>query len=145
MPRLTFASHNRHFYFHRPENLLQSVSTHVPAMTVEESITEHADVGNNAASPEPAAKSAAVEAPLLMKDTITPPRWPAHPKPIVRSLGTRIAQIVVDVLLVAGSCSFFAFALAARCYDGASTLDNPRASNALFETSTYVRNNLANL
>ena len=112
--------------------------------TVEERPTEFTGAKGDralsqpAAPSSPAARSVAAEEPLLTKETITPSGWPADPKPVARSLSTRVGLIITDIILMVGSLSFLVFALVARFYDGASTTDQPRAKDALFKASKYA-------
>jgi hypothetical protein len=64
--------------------------------------------------------------------------WPTTPKPIRTPVYIKILNGIFDVLLLACSVAFLAFALIVSIHDQASTVDKPRLTKTLLDATKYV-------
>ena len=90
---------------------------------------------------KPVPSQEATAAPLLHKDDNVqhvPQGWPTSSSAVKVSTYNTVWSILVDLLLLALSISFFAFALVVNAYDGSPTQDSLRAKNRLLSASKYV-------
>lgn len=71
------------------------------------------------------------------KPTILP-GWPSSPKPIHTPIYVKALNGVFDVLLLACSAAFLAFAIVVNLHDRVPTAEHPRLTTALLRATKYV-------
>jgi hypothetical protein len=72
------------------------------------------------------------------KSTRTLVGWPSSPKPIKTPIYISVLNGLFDILLLACSIAFLAFALIVNIHDQHPTAENPRLTTALLNATKYV-------
>ena len=78
--------------------------------------------------------------PLLeaAKTANVPQGWPTSPQTIKVSPSNKVAALIFDIVLLASSIAFLAFAILVCQYDQAPTTENPIATRNILSAATYV-------
>jgi hypothetical protein len=66
------------------------------------------------------------------------PGWPSFPKPMKTPMYIHVLNSIFDVLLLACSVAFLAFALVVNRHDQDSTAEHPRLTKTLVNATKYV-------
>jgi len=64
--------------------------------------------------------------------------WPSSPKPIKTPIYVKVLNGLFDVLLLAGSAAFLAFAIIVDVHDQVPTADHPGLTTTLIRVTKYV-------
>lgn len=76
--------------------------------------------------------------PLHREKPSIPPDWPSSPKPITTPIYVKTLNGSFDVLLLACSAAFLAFAIVVNLHDRVPTADYPRLTTTLLRATKYV-------
>jgi hypothetical protein len=71
---------------------------------------------------------------------LLPQGWPTSPKTVKASGASIVADVAVDLVLLAAAVAFFVFGLTVRSYNQTPIALHPRKTDALIEATKYVRN-----
>ncbi|KAH6625531.1 hypothetical protein C7974DRAFT_396230 [Boeremia exigua] len=71
------------------------------------------------------------------KSSRTIPGWPSSPKPINTPIYVQVLNAIFDIILLAGSTAFFAFAIVVGVHDQVPTADYPRLTTTLIGATKY--------